>query len=131
MESNADDCRLSNDDFDYTYGELYYDLCNDGIDTFEDCNLSSDDFQDLLAPATENWNNFSSKDHPAVVTMDHSKTVQWMLAQDEIHHLKKSICQLLGKGIDEEIQQDEIVLFILGPNSAPGRYLRQELSLSE
>ena len=102
MESNADDCRLSNDDFDYTYGELYYDLCNDGIDTFEDCNLSSDDFQDLLAPATENWNNFSSKDHPAVVTMDHSKTVQWMLAQDEIHHLKKSICQLLGKGIDEK-----------------------------
>ena len=58
MESNADDYRLFDDDFDYTYDKLYYDLCNDGVDAFEDCNLSSDDFQDLLAPATENWNNF-------------------------------------------------------------------------
>ena len=132
MESNADDCRLSDDDFDYSYDELYYDLCNDGVDAaLDDCNLSSNNFQDLTTPATENWNNFSSKDHPAVVTMDQSKTVQWILAQDEIHHLKKSICQLLGKEIDQEVQKDEIVLFILGPNSVPGRYLRQELSLSE
>ena len=133
MESNANDCCRDDDCFDdYDHDAIYYDLCNDGVDAaLDDCNLSSNNFEDLLAPATEKWNNFSSEDHPAVITMDHSKTVQWILAQDEIQHLKKSICQLLGKEIDQEIGQDEMVLFILGPNSVPGRYLRQELSLSE
>ena len=137
MESNANDCSLSDGDdrssFDnYDYDELYYDLCGEGVDAaLDDCNLSPDDFKDLTTPSTENWNSFSSNDHPAVVTMDQSKTIQWNLAQDEIHHLKRSISHLLNKEIDQEVGQDEILLFILGPNSVPGRYLRQTLSLSE
>ena len=38
---------------DYDYDEVYYDICNDGVDNvFDDCNLSADDFQSLTAPAT-------------------------------------------------------------------------------
>ena len=117
---------------DYDYDEVYYDICNDGVDNvFDDCNLSVGDFQSLTAPATENWKNFPFTEHPAVVTMDQSKTIQWILAQDEINHLKKSICQLLGNEIDEEIPLNSIVLYIIGPDSAPGRYLMHELSLSK
>ena len=57
MESNADDCRLSDDDFDYSYDELYYDLCNDGVDAaLDDCNLSSNNFQDLTNPLVDTMN---------------------------------------------------------------------------
>ena len=129
MASNAEeDTRLS----DYDYDDELYDIFNDGVDSaLEDCNLSADDFQNLVAPPSENWKSFFSTEHPAVITMDQSKTIQWNLAQDEIHHLKKSICQLLGKEVDEEISLDSIALYIIGPDSAPGRYLIQELSLSK
>ncbi len=119
--------------YDEFNDDLYFDVCsNEGIDAaLDDCNLSTDDFQRLIAPSSESWNDFLSNEHPAVVTMDQSKSIQWILAQDEINHLKKSICQLLGKESNEEPTFNEIVLFVIGPDSAPGRYLMQELSLSK
>lgn len=130
FEAEEDDPCLS--DLMVNFNDFYSDICYDGADAFlDDCNLSADDFQSLVAPSSESWNDFSSTEHPAVVTMDQSKTIQWILAQDEINFLKNSIRQLLGKEIDEELQLAEIVLYIIGPDSAPGQYLMQELSLSK
>ena len=133
MASDAEEDTRFSADYDDDLNELlYFDVYNEGVDAaLDDCNLSADDFQSLIAPASESWNDFPSTEHPAVVTMDQSKSIQWILVQDEINHLKKSIRQLLGTEMNDEPTVNEIVLYIIGPDSAPGRYLMQELSLSK
>ncbi len=108
-------------------------LANDFLAPNElaDCYLNEEELNMFLTPSTEVWKDFLPYENKAVITMDSSKDLQWEYATNEFKHLSGALERLLGVSNKDEVTMDKLVLFVLGPNSSVGKYLRDELSLDE
>ena len=98
-------------------------------DNLTDCYLSADELSQFLAPSSEAWKDFLPSDNEAVITMDSARDIQWRMAKEEIQHVKQTLKVLLSVENVEDLNLRSICLFILGPNSKVGSFLREELDL--
>ena len=60
--------------------------------------------------------------------MDESKRKQWDMAKDEINHINS---EQNDDGAGDGISSDDIILYLLGPDSKLGVFLRDELGISK
>ena len=68
--------------------------------------------------------------------MDETKRKQWDMAKDKINHIKKRWNELMNSeqnddGTGDGISSDDIILYLLGPDSKLGVFLRDELGISK
>ncbi len=96
-----------------------------------DCCLGDDELRTLLAPPQETWRDYLPGDNEAVITIDSAKDKQWTLAKEEITQIRSQMQTLLDVSDYEDVTMGKIVMFYLGPDSKPGRYMCNELNLSK
>lgn len=98
----------------------------------DDCNLSPEELDQFLTPPSiDKWENFLPIDNPAIITMDASKAKQWKIAKNEIIHVRNQLKAIIGEDEDKEPNKKDILLYILGPGSDVGMFLKNELDLSD
>lgn len=95
-----------------------------------DCYLTDEALVEFLTPPQESWRDFLPEKNEAVITMNHSKEVQWKLAKEEIEHVRKRVMELVGADEFKDVNESTLVLFCLGPETKMGIFLREELELS-
>ena len=94
-----------------------------------DCSLSPEELKEFLTPPScDQWKDFPSFDHPTFVTIDDSKEKQWLLAKQEIQHIRTQMPKLIGK---ENLQKKDFILFTLGPKSDVGEFKKKQFELSD
>ena len=104
---------------------------------FSDCTLDGTDLEQFLTfPAVDKWTDFLPEQNTTHITMDESKRKQWDMAKDEINHIKKRWNELLNSEQNEEgagdgVSSNDIILYLLGPDSKLGVFLRHELGISK
>ena len=96
-----------------------------------DCLLADDEMQQFTAPPQQAWKDYSSKDFPALVTIDSSKHKQWIIAKKEIMHVRKQLRNLLDIADEDEGIVEKMILHLVGPNSKVGLFLKENLVLDD
>ena len=98
-----------------------------------DCRLSEEELQELFQGNEEEptWHDLPPSTNPPIITIDKSKTFQWQLACNELNHIRSSLRRLLRLEEGEEITAEAIVMLCLGPTSETGRFLCNEIGLTE
>ena len=127
MAEDSDDDASFNDAYDYLE-ETQYDHHE-----LHDCHLSDEALQEVFTGGDENpaWHDLLHSDNPPIITMDSSKSLQWQLACREMDHVRKSLRRLLSLEEGEEVTTDALVMLCLGPTSETGKFLQNEVGLTE
>ena len=118
---------------------LYDEALNDEL---HDCFLSQDEIEEMMAPPTEAWKDVSSTAFRTRFTIDEAKEIQWEEAKNEITFVLEQMKKLLKEEhersgndypFDDEspMKKEDIIKFIVGPESSVGKILWEQLSLSE
>ncbi len=96
-----------------------------------DCTLCEDSLRKFLAPPQETWKDYSTKENPAVLTIDSAKDRQWELTKVEIREVMANVIELLGCIDKDGVKEESIFNFIIGPKSKVGKFLCTELGMNE
>ena len=105
-----------------------------------DCFLSKEEMQELFAPPTETWKDIPPTEYKTKITIDEAKATQWELAKEEMTFVLGNIRTLIKEQVnatqginffsDEgEPTTDDIINYILGPDSPIGKILQENLGL--
>lgn len=100
-------------------------------DELFDAYLDGTDLEEFLTPSAENWNDVKCTEFRTKITIDEAKDIQWDRAKSEIKSILSRMKSILNIGDDGELRLDEIIMHIVGPQSAMGVILCEELGLSD
>ena len=99
--------------------------------------LDINEISNYLVPSTEKWDDVSpSSGYPTKITLDNSKVEQWELAKQEIEFVRENLNKLIFDKNKENdngtavATEDDVICYILGPNSDIGLFLQQHLNIS-
>ena len=105
-----------------------------------DCFLSKEEIEELFAPPTEAWIDIPPTEFRTKITIDEAKATQWELAKEEITFALQNMKELIKEQANTtesinflsdagEPSKEDIINYILGPDSAVGKILQEHLGL--
>ena len=72
------------------------------------CFLRGGEFHEFKSLSNHQWDDIPCENQPTKVTMDESKEIQWQFAKEELHHIKKSVKDLVGISEDGDGVVDKL-----------------------
>ncbi len=117
----------SMEDYDEDYGDLVDFL----LPSDNDYILNEADLPELQAPPTERWADYKHEENPVHITMDSAKDRQWILAKEEIRHVKKRVMDILLKDDIEQVTDKDLAFLCLGPESGLGSFFKEYLQFDK
>lgn len=95
-----------------------------------DCPVhNAEDMRQLVTPSTHAWKDLEIDKLPTIFQIDSSKEYQWLLAKEEIFHIKKQLNEIVRQDITPTNCTEALLVHYLGPSSKIAEILQLELDL--